>query len=375
MILNKLVSYNVSILRQICCYFLRKSKLLHNLQYLNSTNNHNTRSNMNVLCKSIILFQTALVSGNSKSSKDCEFMKLFNLLVFVCVTWLNGYTQNSNPFIIKQNRNVINTEEVITSPAKLFVSLAEPAIDGRWFVEYLTIKDKYETINIVDDYGLNCIIDPQLDKDGRGHVRESQLQWALVPSRPILKNVHFSYTYDWTDDTIFPNGIFSFDVDSDSKTWCWLYVSESYIWEIPVIYAWCEKFDAIESKHIEYPADWGEFVYITANNEFGFSLSDVLYTTDYITDEDILNRINEIRETSSIDEVNIDMDTIETKWNNNTLLFSKEVDNVFVFSINGQLLRTATKCNSFDLSFLSSGVYFVKYNYNSKSSQTKIYKR
>lgn len=260
MILNKLVSYNVSILRQICCYFLRKSKFLHNLQYLNSTNNHNTRSNMNVLCKSVILFQTALVSGNSKCSKDCEFMKLFILLVFVCVTWLNGYTQNSNPFIIKQNRNVINTEEVITSPAKLFVSLAEPAIDGRWFVEYLTIKDKYETINIVDDYGLNCVIDPQLDKwtlakhvyndslrsdvyllkikfeDGRGHVRESQLQWALVPSRPILKNVHFSYTYDWTDDTIFPNGIFSFDVDSENPTSFWLYVSESYIWENSYIY-------------------------------------------------------------------------------------------------------------------------------------------
>lgn len=52
-----------------------------------------------------------------------------------------------------------------------------------------------------------------------------------------------------------------------------------------------------------------------------------------------------------------------------------QIHYVFVFSINGQLLQTATKCNSFDLSMLSSGVYIVTYNYKSKLSQTKIYKR
>lgn len=324
------------------------------------------------------------------------------LCALLSVLSLLGHGANILSSQIEQNGEMLDAENYFTSPSDLTVSLTNDLIRGKWTVEILTNDDDYQIFPCWYERTGKCIISPReygfdnwsnamriynetLNRDffqlrvsftPKGEEREDvYLKLGLLPSRPIISNVEFTYTYDWKYDIIFPYGNFAFEVYSESAKIFQMHISENSLFEQPEFFMFSRIFYASDFLMINYEdADWGEYIYLSAGNDFGYTHSEVISTTSYITDEDILKRIEELKENAGIEDVSTDAIAPSYRWNNSVLTFNTPIELAHVYDLSGRLQYTASECETMDLSNLSKGIYIIAYQYNSQIYRTKISK-
>ncbi len=309
---------------------------------------------------------------------------------------------------IEQNGSFYDAETYFTSLSDLTIRLTDNNIYGDWNVAILNEKDEYVDIPfIITDYR-QCVITPfdeTIKKISRREAKkiyneslnrdffqlkvtytasdknkdEIYLKWGLVPSRPIISNVIFIANYcdwDWEYDMIYPYGDFSFDIYSENANYFNMYVSEGCLFELPDFFEHLvgHLYNVPESTKMGYDADWGEFVFVSAINSFGAVHSDTICTTSYITDEMILKRIEELKNEAGIGDVSVDIAPPTYQWNNSTLTFNTQIDQIHIYDLSGQLCHKTDNCDTVDLSDLHNGFYIIVYQYKSQIYKTKIFK-
>ena len=298
---------------------------------------------------------------------------------------------------IEQNGVLFASDQITTSSEPLTIYLIDDQISGDWTLEVLKNNKEYETISLFSVYPDHCTFDPKTISWWKAHKTYSKehnqhfftlkasfkanceendfiiIKLGLVPSKPIISNINFTYKYDWEFDDIYPNGVFAFDITSERAVTYMLNLSDSFRFEPPESYFVCWPYDAHATNHIEYDADWGEYLIIEATNEFGTIYSDEICTTDYIYDEKVLNRINELKKMA--DENSIDIDHQEPSFilDNNSIIFNAlPPDKIHIFDLTGRIHYSGGVSPQIDISGLHKGIYILDYNVGSKSYKSKI---
>lgn len=278
---------------------------------------------------------------------------------------------------------------------------SDTGVKGDWKIDILCKDGKYETLyscNESQAFTFNIdgikwnwdmaerIYDTTCNRDlfsmkltfisDEGENESINLSASLLPERPKISNVEFRYTYNWEYDSIWPDGYFSFICTAKGATKFTMHFTKSFLFEPKnLFFCFTEFFEETDTCKIAYDADWGEFICVSAGNQFGWVSSDTILTTDYITDEDILKRIEELKEKAEIKTVNDDKG-IETSWNNGILSFNKEVESVKVIDISGRMVKQKLHVRTIDLTNLPQGLYIISYeSANNIMNTIKISKR
>lgn len=199
----------------------------------------------------------------------------------------------------------------------------------------------------------------------------------LLPSRLIIENVSFEYVYDWDEDVIFPNGKLAVEIRTGNRgqdefvAW----YSECCIFEQPRAFYYGVPFNInanVEelTMYTDDAVDWGMYMFFRARNQYGYTFSDTIYTTDYITDAAVLARLKEIeKERMSMTGDNIsNSDKYGVALENGELLFKGDLDSVLtvdICDVAGKLLRHQNNGNAINLADMSRGCYIARYKTNS----------
>lgn len=281
-------------------------------------------------------------------------------------------------------------------PVKVFLN--DSKMRGEWSLEMLDKWGTYKIIPGIQSFDGYCIIDPEILKicyrdkivteydellnrdlfplrlsftEDSGATESVILKWGLLPTRPIVSVLEFTYVYDWEWDDIWPNGNFCFKVEYNDAERVEYNVTQSFQFGSPSFFNYCYVIDSPSPAIINYDADWGEFIQISTWNKYGWANSDIICTTDYITDPDILNRINEIASVTDLEE---DAEDPLISKENDTLAFKEPVD-VNVYDIAGKQALSLMNVDSVSLSFLNPGIYVINYRLSNKSFTLKYYKK
>lgn len=326
-------------------------------------------------------------------------LKLLSIFVLLSISIQFAYSENIISHQVIQAGEILDSNEPIMSDRSIQISLVNPDINGTWFVEFVNENGDYVPALTKPNDGNPLIIDPESipwahtfrDKsDSRYHfyiIRVSisctdnskdtiELRWKLLPSKPIVEVVDFTYVYDFDEDTIWPNGNLRLKVYSDNVREYCLWASESFLFEFPSIFHCGFPYDAIENDFtcLEYDAEWGEYIAIEAINKYGSILGDMIYTTDYIYDPLILDRIEKIRNKSSVEEIPSDFLPPSFTMNGNLITFETIITEPKIFDISGKLIYSCLNESVIDISNLSAGLYILTYVLDSSINQIKFIK-
>lgn len=312
-------------------------------------------------------------------------------LIFLFSNSIAIYSENLISDSVYQSGISYDFNHVFSEATPLHFSLIDSEVSGKWSCALMANNENMIDIS-VDALGGYCNFDPRtvpfsiwqeeafrtfnsLDnrdeftlyisfhsESGESDIRSVRL--ALLPYRPTLNNIQFEYSYDWEYDQIYPDGTFSFDVEAKNSKSFFLHLSHSFLSPSEnVFFSFVQEFKEEEHTTISYDADWGEYVSVSAQNDFGFVSSDTLYTTDYILDENIINRINEIL--NSAGNPSILDDTISFSWDNEIVRFDRMPQHLNVYSLDGRKINVACVNEEINLSNMKAGVYIISY-YNNK---------
>ncbi|MDE6552878.1 MAG: T9SS type A sorting domain-containing protein [Muribaculaceae bacterium] len=275
------------------------------------------------------------------------------------------------------------------------VVLNDPKIKGEWDLEMLDKWDHYKNIPGVQTFDGYCLITPEILKncwwqdiameydeclnrdlfilrlsftDEAGNTESIILKWGLIPTRPIVSDVKFTYKYNWEWDDIWPNGHFIFKVESQDAERLEYNVTNSFQFGPPFFFAYYYEIESQSPAIVDYDADWGEFIQVGAGNKYGFSHSEIICTTDYITDPEILNRIQEI---AAVENLEGDTEDPILNINNETITFSIPI-NITIYDISGKQIFFEKSTKEVSTSSFSSGIYLVSYR-NAETTFTLKY--
>ena len=269
------------------------------------------------------------------------------------------------------------------SSSELKISLNDKTVDGQWRVSVLSRGNVYVAIPFTIPRKGECVINPQ-DASWRSAMRKYDaeldrdlfeievrfyaddtfsecrtVRLALLPARPKMENVSFTYVYDWEWDDIYPNGDFSFTVVSPGASSFWFSCTDSFQF-YPSFFSWGKDYEGHDRVDISYDADWGEFIYITAINEFGSARSDTICTTNYITDTDILKRIEFLKQAAHVSTVEDDT-AVNVVIKPEYIEFDSLVKNASIYNIAGQSILDAHDIESIPIYGIPSGLYILVY--------------
>lgn len=302
---------------------------------------------------------------------------------------------------IMQNGQTFGYDHIFTSPDPIEFSLNNPDMAGEWSVDILYKEDGYDIADFQTTDDGKCIFcpdeaswawaerqfDSNLQQDlfevkisftSTGHIIDCKtIKLALTPPKPIISDIEFTYIYNWDEDMFWPDGNFTFKVYSNSADYYFLYLSESFLFEPPRYFPnFRYRFDQSEEAILNYDADWGEYFVIHGINKFGYSpASDMICTTDYITDEKILNRINELKQMATNEDIDADYPLPQLIWKDNIISSDSTIDHITIYNLYGKKLIDAIDTHSLDLSQLNQGVYIITYTINNHTSTLKILKQ
>lgn len=300
---------------------------------------------------------------------------------------------------VEQNGILIDASEILPSPTPVTVFTNDPSLKGEWTVEHLMWKGGYYLNFIKETSDGKCVINPDEmrwyeahyhDCEDKRHVAyivrvtftsESgledsiELKIILLPTRPTISVTHYTYTYDWSDDTIFPNCNMGLNLYSENAVDYILWESESYIFSFPGIFQGGYFYDANpnEVTYVEFDPDWGEYLGVEARNRYGSVLGDIIYTTDYIDDPLILARIEEIRKGAAVETVTDKVASF--RLDQDRIAFESTIDSALIYDISGTLVVESPATASLDISSLSQGIYILSYTVNSTTQQVKFQKK
>lgn len=328
-------------------------------------------------------------------------MHRYLFIIITCIFGCNPNIHAEDGIIssrISQDGECYNFNHIFTKDSPITFYLTDNSVKGNWNIALLSDSGTYENVSFYVDSKGNCIFTPsdiswgqamkQFDESLNRDLFEIEVRFitdsdiqssefihlGLLPSYPVISNEKFTYVYDWEWDDIWPNGNFSFTVESSGAKGFMMYFSDSFLFSPPKFYRFSQYFKGNDSTIINYDADWGEYIRIETYNQYGAVINNPICTTSYITDESVLNRIAEL-------EALADIETISTKtdlpvWDNNILSFNQDMSFVQIYNLAGVCIESVQNISSIDLAHLSKGMYIVVYqNYHNKSNTFKILKQ
>lgn len=193
----------------------------------------------------------------------------------------------------------------------------------------------------------------------------------LLPTTPVISSQQLTYSYDWEWDT-FDSSTLTLTIETGhiARMIAWLSKPGDPFFEPPIqesftaIYGFDNLDKTAENHTITLTVvDWGQWIKIQSINEFGYSLpSNMICTTDLITDSDILARIEYIKE-HGFSSINAIMPSkshhhiycADTK----TLSFDEPVTILSCIALNGLSHKICNTGAIFDLSSVPKGVYVI----------------
>lgn len=317
------------------------------------------------------------------------------LISFLCLCALSMNASETISRLVEQNDTNISLNNPIMSDSPIKVFLNDNVTEGIWKLEILNKNGHYENADCLQSYSGHCLVIPcgqnwsdayryydnEQNRDffifrlsfycNDNKVDEVEFKWGLLPSRPVISDIHFEYEYDWEWDMIYPNGRFSFYVESIDADKYWVYGSPSFLTEPPSFFTWCFYAIANKNTKIEYDADWGEYITLEAFNTYGCVLSDTICTTDYIYDKEILDRINDL---SKVEEIDCNNGDVISTFENDEIHFDQTVE-ASVYDITGKIVIENPNADILYLSNLHKGVYFLIYRKDSVIHKYKFLKK
>lgn len=134
---------------------------------------------------------------------------------------------------------------------------------------------------------------------------------------------------------------------------------------------------------------WGEYILYVNHNKYGWVRGDTIYTNDYITDLDVLERIRQICDRkgypysyppfSGVQPIKSDCDKGKLSLKNNMVVYSGNSEDIISVSLHDVYGRQIyLKCGEsfIDIKSLSSGIYFVVFTLkNNANISLKFLKR
>lgn len=308
-------------------------------------------------------------------------------LIFLFSNSIAIYSENLISDSIYQSGISYDFNHVFSEASPLHFSLIDSEVTGKWSCALMANNENMIDIS-VDALGGYCNFDPRsvpfsiwqdeafrtfnsLDnrdeftlyvsfRSESGKYDERSIQLALLPSRPSINNIQFEYCYDWEYDQIYPNGTLSFEIEANNSNSFFLHHSESFLPPSDnVFFPFVKEFKVGNNATLSYGADWGEYISVSAGNDFGFVHSDTLYTTDYIRDENVINRINEIL--NSVSNIPAIDDVISFSWDNKIIRFETVPRHCSVYSLEGNKVNVACEKGEINLSNMKDGIYILSY--------------
>lgn len=319
------------------------------------------------------------------------------ILLFICTIHTGAAELISRQ--VEQNGMLIDASEILPSPTPVTVSTNDPSLKGEWTVEHLMENGEYYLDFTKETSDGKCVIDPDEikwwmayyhDCDERhvayilkvsftsenGLEDSIELKIILLPTRPTINVTHYTYTYDWSDDSIFPNCNMGLNLYSENAVDYILWESASYIFSFPDYYAgggYSYDANLNEVTYVEFDPDWGEYLRVEARNRYGSIIGDYIYTTDFIDDPMILARIEEIR--NGADVKTLTEEAVSFRLEQDQIAFESSVDCARIYNVSGTQVIESSASSTIDISRLSQGIYILSYTVNSTTKQIKFQKR
>lgn len=321
-------------------------------------------------------------------------LSILCLIVALAGSFQMSHAENLISDYVIQGEGVYPSTHVFTDPAPLRFSLNDTSMQGEWSFSLLTNDDTYRDAaftpiesGICEFYPLEIpsrrwiwetkpIFNDSLDRDifmlrvsfiSEDGERDSRdIRLGLLPTRPVISEVSYTYRYNWEKDYIEPNACFSFKVKSEGADEIIIHESDPYFYEPPAFYGLSEGFKGMDEVEINYDEDWGVYLYVSAGNHFGSVRSEVICSTDYITDPAILARIAEIKDMETgVGEVGSDKPD-SYRWDGTVLTFPDIVSSVNVVDMGGREILSASDVESLNLSSFANGIYMVVYKFENQ---------
>lgn len=333
-------------------------------------------------------------------------MIIRNLLLIIFMTSLSLPTEGrAEEFIcpiVMSNGEGKNIDSIMISPNSLLFTLSDKNATGHWYT-YVIAKDGTLMDVECEDMNDSCLFIPgrirrlpiwydamrEYDETHErevfflrikfesetGEVDVRDVRMALLPTKPKFTNIRFDYEFDWEDISIWPNGLFSFDVISEgAEEYITLLLSGSYLFSPEYFFREVRYFDIISNSSINtlsYDAEWGEYIYLFTHNYFGSTKSDTICTTDYIYDKAVVERINSLRQEASVSDVCLDENNDFT-IKNREISFNFVVNEICLYDINSLLVKKELFTDILDISDIASGVYILFYITNNIQRVRKV---
>lgn len=309
---------------------------------------------------------------------------LFSVIIIACIGFTINAAQIISP-VVQQGGEEYDFFHVFTSPEELTFSLSDKSIAGEWSICMRTSNNGYEEVDAKVESG-NCVFNPrnvkwvdahrEYDPESQrslyeirvsfktdGDIEDARIvKFGLLPKHPEISNISFTYVYDWDIDAIYPNGTFSFRVDAEGATSFWVYLTDWCLFSLGNnSFSTCiisERCD--DAMNVVYDAEWGEYIKVYATNEFGSIVSDIICTTDYITDSDILNRIEELKRLAGTEDHFVDaQNSLEIL--ENSIRAAANISCLAIYNMQGQIILEQSGGDTMDISNLSKGIYIIAY--------------
>ncbi|MBD5356100.1 MAG: T9SS type A sorting domain-containing protein [Bacteroides sp.] len=302
---------------------------------------------------------------------------------------------------IEQNSTFHNADSIFNSPDQLVFYLSDPTIKGEWSIKILqnsggynifTLEDSTDsflTVNLSElDFWVAWndafrLYDENLNRDlfemmisfkaADGREDSFPIKLGVLPNRPVIDNIKFTYSYDWENDMIYPNGSLTFDLHFNDASEAHFLTSQDHQFVPFYFFNYCEDIEITgnDMTWIYDAADWGEYFTVTAGNLFGWVSADILFTTDYIYDEDILERLKELNNNAGIKDIS-ENSPINFNLNGYSINFNALVNDIRIFDINGRSVYYSACGDRINLNNINTGLYILTYKYNSKLYKNKI---
>jgi hypothetical protein len=198
------------------------------------------------------------------------------------------------------------------------------------------------------------------------------LSFDLAPTKPIITKADFNYEsfdYKYID---FIEPIYTFIVKTEKCDSIFAHCTEFYPddWNhLNFLIAYRPKMKKIENGiyTVSYYWGWQQKITLAAYNYFGISqYSDTLLTSDYITDQKILDAINGV---SSINDTS--KKEYEIYIHQGYLSVNKEVQRIQINNTFGQVVLLQDRNNKIDISSLPKGIYIVTIIFSKNNKITK----
>lgn len=310
--------------------------------------------------------------------------------------------QNISPDILLSDGQIVNTSHIFLDKENPTFSLDQSDFVADWQFHLYTSADKSESILISQsesssnkftldfvntltrdgitsklhqfsngmDNSIYFIGFVQISSD-KTILEKIDISLNLLPSKPILSNISYEYKYNWDFDMM-DYGNLSVTVSSNRTSGKFLAKAtvDTFCFEFPTTGRWYgtefAKNSSSDNSAIFFTdwAEWGTYYWFETYNQYGYAVSDMILTTDYITDPDILNRLEEIKNSRSEQpEIIISNDiTFNTSQNTISIIGDKSaISDITICDIQGRVLYTQNSNDDIDISSLNKGLYILLY--------------